>query len=157
MVTCTMKFRDRSNKIVGYRLMGDGRVQDFEAGELKRAIASGNIRVDNLKLTSDGRLVDCNPFGKPDEMNMVKIQSYRDGRLRSTEFVEGSLDDAKVHAEVQRRVNSFNPKNEQKVTQVKQSTIKPVKEVKVDRMNKDGSYIPSGIRGALNLLNRRNK
>lgn len=56
---CIQKFRDRSNRIYGYRLQDiNGSTQDVVPEQLKEAIKSGMIQVTNLVLTSDGRLVD---------------------------------------------------------------------------------------------------
>lgn len=64
MITCKciQKFRERTGKIYGYRLIDiNGQTQDATPGDLKRAIANKNITVLNLTLTSDDRLVDKNP------------------------------------------------------------------------------------------------
>lgn len=53
------KIRNRAGKIVSYQLIDDkGQIGSLNAGSLKKAIKIGNIVVDNLKLTSDGRLID---------------------------------------------------------------------------------------------------
>ncbi len=58
-VTCVLRFKDeKTDKIIGYRLMDRNRMyKDFEPNELKNAISQKLIAVDNLKLTSDGRLI----------------------------------------------------------------------------------------------------
>lgn len=56
---CTMKFRDKTGKIMGYRLVDlNGQKQNIEPEILKAAIKNGQITVVNLTLTSDNRLVD---------------------------------------------------------------------------------------------------
>lgn len=56
---CIQKFRDKSNKIYGYRLQDiNGQTQDVRPDKLKQAIANKQIHVVNLTLTSDDRLVD---------------------------------------------------------------------------------------------------
>lgn len=58
-VKCIKKFRDKHNKIIGYRIATDnGQTQDVKAERLKEVMASGNLDVINLTLTKDGRLVD---------------------------------------------------------------------------------------------------
>lgn len=58
---CIQKFRDKQNKIYGYRLVDlNGQTQDVTPENLKRAIANKQINVVNLTLTSDYRLVDTN-------------------------------------------------------------------------------------------------
>lgn len=56
---CVDKFRDKNNKIYGYRLLDIyGKTHDMKADVLKHAISKNLIRVTNLTLTSDNRLVD---------------------------------------------------------------------------------------------------
>lgn len=58
---CIEKFRNNNGKIYGYRLIDlNNQTQDVTAENLKKAIASNNIKIINLKLTSDGRLIDSN-------------------------------------------------------------------------------------------------
>lgn len=58
-VKCTKKFRDKHNKIIGYRIeAANGQAQDVKAERLKEVIVSGNLDVINLTLTKDCRLVD---------------------------------------------------------------------------------------------------
>ena len=60
VVTCLQKVRDPQGKIVSYVLEDNSRNQKIVTPlELKAAIINGDIAVDNLKLTSDGRLIDC--------------------------------------------------------------------------------------------------
>lgn len=55
---CIEKYRDKSNKIIGYKLVDlNNKTQDFSADALKKAIANKKIHVVNLTLTSDGRLM----------------------------------------------------------------------------------------------------
>lgn len=58
-VEVVAKIRDKNNVITGYRLfdLAGGR-RDVTAAALKQAIKSGQVNVKNLKLTSDGRLID---------------------------------------------------------------------------------------------------
>lgn len=59
-VKCIEKFRDNHGKIYGYRLIDlNNKTQDVRPENLKEAIKNNKIHVINLKLTSDGRLVDC--------------------------------------------------------------------------------------------------
>lgn len=58
-VKCIKKFRDKSNKIYGYRLKDiDGQTKDVTPKDLKEAIINNQILVSNLRLTSDNRLVN---------------------------------------------------------------------------------------------------
>lgn len=64
MITCNCigKFRNRNNVIYKYRLVDIyGNIQDIDPIQLKNAIASQSLRVLNLRLTSDGRLIDVLP------------------------------------------------------------------------------------------------
>ena len=61
MITCNCirKFRNRNNVIYGYRLVDtQGNTQDVVPEQLKNAIKNKQVYVNNLQLTSDGRLVD---------------------------------------------------------------------------------------------------
>lgn len=59
-VKCLFKFRDNSGKIVGYRIQNEqGETLDTTPEQLKMYIYSNQMSVVNLKLTQDGRLIDC--------------------------------------------------------------------------------------------------
>ena len=58
---CIQKFRDKNNKIYGYRLIDlNGNTQDVNPESLKQAIKNKQIHIVNLTLTSDNRLIDSN-------------------------------------------------------------------------------------------------
>lgn len=58
-VRCTGKKRDKNNNIIAYRLVDrTGAVKILKPCEVKQYIKQGKIRVVNLTLTKDGRLVD---------------------------------------------------------------------------------------------------
>jgi len=58
-VTCINKLRDKNNRIVGYVIKDKhGKEMEILSESLKKHIISGDIKVDNLTLTSDGRLID---------------------------------------------------------------------------------------------------
>lgn len=72
-VTCTEKLRDKNNRIVGYELQDcNGKKMRFTSEQVKQAVFLQQITVTNLKLTSDGRLID----------NTESVKS--DGQLKST-------------------------------------------------------------------------
>lgn len=61
MIICKQleKYKDKSGKIVGYRLVDQAGVQtQMKSEDLKAGIKAGNLKVVNLTLTKDGRLVD---------------------------------------------------------------------------------------------------
>lgn len=65
-VTCIQKVRDPQGKIISYVLEDcHGNQKVVEPLDLKASIINSDIAVSNLKLTSDGRLIDS----KPDDMN----------------------------------------------------------------------------------------
>lgn len=71
-VTCTEKLRDKNNRIVGYELQDcNGKRMRFTSEQVKQAVFLQQIRIVNLKLTSDGRLID----------NTESVKS--DGQLKS--------------------------------------------------------------------------
>ena len=58
-VKCIKKFRDKHNKIIGYRLVDtNGNMQDVKAEKLKEVLSTGKLSIVNLTLTKDGRLVN---------------------------------------------------------------------------------------------------
>jgi hypothetical protein len=60
--TCVYKYRDSSGKIIGYKIQdANGNTQDIGSIELKNLIVSNEISIDNLTLTSDGRLLSTTP------------------------------------------------------------------------------------------------
>ena len=66
-VTCTEKLRDKNNRIVGYELQDcNGKKMRFTSEQVKQAVFLQQIRIVNLKLTSDGRLIDNTESAKPD-------------------------------------------------------------------------------------------
>lgn len=60
--TCLSKQRDANGKIIMYRLklLPSGQERDVLPDELKTRIKEGRVEVDNLALTTDGRLTDSN-------------------------------------------------------------------------------------------------
>lgn len=66
-VTCTEKLRDKSNRIVGYELEDcNGNKMRFTSEQVKQAVFLRQIAITNLKLTSDGRLIDNTDSVKSD-------------------------------------------------------------------------------------------
>lgn len=91
-VTCVLRFKDeKTDKIIGYRLMDKNRLyKDFEPNELKTAIAQKLIAVDNLKLTSDGRLILKNDItdklisvNENNKFNPVKASDLTKGKIKN--------------------------------------------------------------------------
>ena len=71
---CIEKFRDKNNKIVGYRLIDlNSKTQDFTPETLKNAINNKKIHVVNLTLTSDGRLITTADKGLPYKAKPIKM------------------------------------------------------------------------------------
>ena len=59
-LNCLSKLIDEDNKIYGYRLMDyNGNIRDIKPESLKRELIAKRVTVINLKLTKDGRIVDC--------------------------------------------------------------------------------------------------
>lgn len=62
VVTCVERTRDNSGKIISYLLQDStGNQRRFSPNILKQQIFNGIIRVNNLTLTSDGRLLEKTP------------------------------------------------------------------------------------------------
>lgn len=156
MILCINKFRDTRGNIVGYRLEDTDAMmlQDVEASILKDRIKRGMIKVANLKLTSDGKLIDCNPYGKPDTSRKIMLQEYKNGKPRGVEYIDNTLDNISQE-ELQRLTNRYNENIHVKVSEVTVSNIKPVKEIDVVKFNKDGTYEAKGILGLMNIMTKR--
>lgn len=69
-VTCTEKLRDKSNRIVGYELKDcNGNKMRFTSEQVKQAVFLQQITIKNLKLTSDGRLIDSKELVQSDSQS----------------------------------------------------------------------------------------
>ena len=76
-VTYIQKIRDQKGNIVSYILAdSSGNQRSVDAYALKNAIYNGQILVDNLRLTSDGRLIDKKPDEKDSDVYGMDISSY---------------------------------------------------------------------------------
>lgn len=65
---CIEKFRDKNNRIIGYKLEDNqGNIQDISSKDLKTAIINKQLNVTNLVLTSDNRIID-------DKLNSEKLE-----------------------------------------------------------------------------------
>ena len=78
--TCIQKLRDEHNIIKGYIVQDtQGNKQQLEATQLKEWIFMGHIKIDNLKLTSDGRLIDAKPE-EISEHDIIALDSIKAGK-----------------------------------------------------------------------------
>lgn len=76
---CIEKFRDKNNIIKGYRLQDkNGNKIDTTPEVLKAAIFSGQLDVENLKLTADGKLIDNKEFKKGTKNNTKETDTIKD-------------------------------------------------------------------------------
>ena len=58
MCRCTERYKDKSGKITGYKvIIENGRIAKFTPEMIKNVMASGQFVFDNLKLTSDNRVL----------------------------------------------------------------------------------------------------
>lgn len=72
--TCIEKLRDKNGTIKGYVLQDCNGVQmKFNSEQVKQAIFLQQLTVTNLKLTSDGRLIDNNNSTKPIEKTYTTV------------------------------------------------------------------------------------
>ena len=62
MLRCIEKYRDKNGNIIGYLLMDINTYQttQISSKELKNLIKRGKVKIENLTLTSDGRLIENN-------------------------------------------------------------------------------------------------
>lgn len=98
-VTCTEKLRDKNNRIVGYELQDcNGKKMRFTSEQVKQAVFLQQITVTNLKLTSDGRLIDNTESAKSegqlksDENNQLAL-IIKLKNMTCTQIMQLSIDD----------------------------------------------------------------
>lgn len=76
--TCIRKVRDSKNNITAYILKDDkGKTVEVKPKELKEAIKLGKVSIDNLKFTSDDRLITCEPKQIADKRKYINISSLK--------------------------------------------------------------------------------
>lgn len=81
-VTCTEKLRDKNNRIVGYELQDcNGKKMRFTSEQVKQAVFLQQITVKNLKLTSDGRLIDNTESVQSDSQSKSESKSLENNQL----------------------------------------------------------------------------
>ena len=69
-IRCIQKYRDNSNKIVGYLLQSeDGVTKSMAPYELKHLMATKQVHVENMKVTTDGRLIDDTSYKSQNSVN----------------------------------------------------------------------------------------
>ena len=69
-IRCIQKYRDNSNKIVGYLLQSeDGVTKSMTPYELKHLMATKQVHVENMKVTTDGRLIDDTSYKSQNSVN----------------------------------------------------------------------------------------
>ena len=101
------KFRDRSGKIIGYRIQApDGSVTDILADVVKDMIRKKELDVINLTLTSDGRLIDAS--SKQDSSGAISIGKC--GHV-DDKMIENILQDARDQGFTIKTVPSCKGKN----------------------------------------------
>ena len=81
-VTCTEKLRDKNNRIVGYELQDcNGNKMRFTSEQVKQAVFLQQITITNLKLTSDGRLIDSTESVQSDDKSKSQSKSLESNQL----------------------------------------------------------------------------
>lgn len=88
-VTCIQKVRDSQGKIVSYLMEDEYHNQKIvEPLDLKATIINGAVQVTNLKLTSDGRLIDSNPNEGNTKDDILAIQNEYNAKKFIEHIVE---------------------------------------------------------------------
>lgn len=119
---CIQKFRDKNNKIYGYRLQDQaGKQINVTTQQLKSAIANKQINIINLKLTSDNRLVSCkisnntHNNGNNSEKAILTMDMIRDNYMTFVkrpdglcDTVDGILMDKHIYFKSNIDINTFN-------------------------------------------------
>ena len=87
----TLRFKDKQGKILGFRLSTTydrGNVhKDVTADDLRKMLAGG-LNVENLKLTSDNRIIEV----LVNKQEKVKLEMYKNGVPMGVYYVEGTHD-----------------------------------------------------------------
>ena len=80
IVKCLHKFRNKNNQIIGYTIQDkNGNTVDVKSEYLKQAIRNSQIKVLNLTLTSDNKLID--KAYKPQKVQ--KVQKVQNNNLKN--------------------------------------------------------------------------
>lgn len=91
--TCIEKLRDKNGTIKGYILQDCNGVQmKFNSEQVKQAIFLQQPTVTNLKITSDGRLIDNNDNNKPMEKPYTNVATHN---VQRTDKVEQCINKLK--------------------------------------------------------------
>ena len=76
-VECIQKFRDKQNRIYGYRLQDNqGNTRDTTPQQLKNAIWNNQINVINITLTSNNHLISTTPISQQMSKNKSVLQQF---------------------------------------------------------------------------------
>lgn len=118
--SCYNKYRDKNNKILGYELLDEnGSTGQIGADELKRLMASNQIIITNLKLTTDNRIIDkindkndkafekiknhvkgiCNYFGYPFNEEDFTVH-MDDGHFNGVYYMSSELKHSEVFGDL---------------------------------------------------------
>lgn len=94
--TCIEKLRDKNGTIKGYVLQDCNGVQmKFNSEQVKQAIFLQQLTVTNLKLTSDGRLIDNNDSTKPMEKPYTNVDTHNVHSAQGTSKTEQCINKIK--------------------------------------------------------------
>lgn len=132
---CINKIR-KGNKIIGYTLMDNsGEQRNIGADELKLGIKKGNISVSNLKITSDGRLIESK---QEQDFPLYDIYNYSEIQVifkRSNKYYAVGVDgevgliesDNEIPKELRNKILDFSDKHF--VNEINQSITRLVKDI----------------------------
>jgi hypothetical protein len=69
-IRCIQKYRDNNNKIVGYLLQSeDGVTKSMTPHELKHLMLTNQVHVENMKLTTDEKLIEDTSYKSQHSVN----------------------------------------------------------------------------------------
>lgn len=78
------KYKDKNGRIIGYRLVDQAGVQtQIKSEDLKNQIKTGTLKVVNLTLTKDGRLIDG-----ADEKNVIDREESTSGVIEALQKIK---------------------------------------------------------------------
>lgn len=83
------KYKDKNGKIIGYRLVdSQGNQKDIRQNDLKNAISNGTVKVTNLSLTKNGRLIEID-----ERRNNVNVEVVEKMNAKTKEKLYNLLED----------------------------------------------------------------
>lgn len=138
--TATLRFKDKQNKIIGFRIICNNshkNYRDYTIDKIKQLMSEDLLRVENLKLTTDNRIIET----LVNKQVRVKLEAFKNGVPNGVYYVEGTHDiyDMRVQAKKEELLMDSNYVScETEVT----STVDKIKNVVAKYDEKEKKFKP---------------